>query len=571
MGAVFSATGVWMRASRDVQNSGDKPDCPQFETALNALAKALKAMNFYPPEHPLRNESISSAFSQITALFSGKELVFIWSKDACTLEGRPPVRNNSATARSLAREMLTRKLQRLIILPGLTSDDLKVFLAILTTEADHINSKGGIEAYMISSGIKTICANEVNLLPLAAGSGDTSGTESGATPSLQGDEGDGGIGGENTEPTSGSGGSQQSNDKQPPPEESAPEEAEAPLDLQFSKLGMDILLGMLKAENRESQFLQLAREVVDSAEDFKRTEAFDALLPVIEALIDIYTTSVRPPAQKEFIKYALEQIASGGMTVHLLDRIEVHIEDNDPLLNSICSVIGQSLAYPLIQRLCVAESLHARKAIAIALTRSGEAAISALIAMLKDERWYVVRNMVTILGEIVSPESVKALKMVSQHPEPKVRKEVVKALIKINPQASEAPLIAMLAESDRDVLRQVIFSLGAIRSKAALRPLLEIVSASDTFLKELELKKMAVSALGRIGDRQATEPLLDLLSVKGWLAPRRWLELKIAAANALGQLGDESALPRLKKLSASGSDLGKACSEATDNIERVLK
>ena len=568
---IYILEGVPMQSSRELQPPEGKSDALLLDAALNALAKALKAINFYPPEHPLRNESVSSALENLNSLLTGNPLIFLWSRDACTLAGDPPIRNSSATARSLAKEMLTRKLQRLIILPDLSISDLMAFLSIATTEAANIQAEGGIEAAMLNAGITTICANEVNLSLISTVKSGSTEPETVPDPDSEGIEAalDSDVAGENISP--GGIGAEQQKETDEASADNSQDHAEGPPDLQFSKLGMDILLGMLKAEDRESQFLQLAREVIDSAEEFRQQQAFDALLHVIEALLEIYSTTGRSQAQKEFVKYALEQIASGAMTGFILDRIEERMEENEPLLNSICAVLGQSLAYPLIQRLCVADALHARKTIAIALTHSGEAAISALVAMLRDERWYVVRNMVTILGEIVSPESIKALRMVSQHPEPKVRKEVVKSLVKVSPQASEAPLISMLTDPDRDVLRHVIFSLGAIRSKNAIKPLLEMVTTTDTFLKEVELKKIAVLALGRIGDRQATEPLLDILFVRGWFAPRRWNELKIAAATALGQLGDESALPKLKRLANSDSDLGTACSEATDNFERVLK
>ena len=535
-----------LQSGQELQISMDKSEELLLEPALNALAKAMKAMNFYPPEHPLRDESISSALALLNPFLDEKELILAWSRDGCTLAERAPARSSSSTARSLAREMLTRKLQRLIILPGLSMKDLKSFLAIVTTDPANIYAGGGIESVMLKAGITTICANEVNLSLLRGASQEGSEDEEDAIVANGAEE-------------------------EAEEEASAEEEPEEPMPIEFSMLGIDILLGMLKAESRETQFLQLAREVIDSAEELKRQEAFDALLPVIEALLEIHSAEERPASQREFIRYSLEQITSGTMTTYLLDRIEERATENESMLDSLCSTIGQSLAYPLIQRLCVTESLHTRKTIAIALTRSGEAAISALVSTLKDERWYVVRNMVTILGEISSPDSLKALQQTAGHPEPKVRKEVVKSLVKISPQGGERTLVGMLDDSDRDVVRQVIFSLGAIRSKAAARPLLDIVTASDTFLKELELKKLAVSALGKIGDRQATEPLLDILAVRGWLAPRRWLELKSAAAAALGQLGDESALPLLKRLSRHDSSFGVACSDAADNIERVVK
>ena len=161
--------------------------------------------------------------------------------------------------------------------------------------------------------------------------------------------------------------------------------------------------------------------------------------------------------------------------------------------------------------------------------------------------------------------------MVVRHPEPKVRKEIIKALLKINSQGAEQTLISLLADEDEDVVWQAIYSLGTIRSRAAVRPLLDILTVPDAFLKELALKKNALAALGRIGDRQATATLMDIIGSRGWLAPGRWQELKIAAAAALGQLGDETAIPLLKKLARRNTPLGSACGDAADNLERLVK
>lgn len=541
-----------MLSSQEVSLSEDKNSEALLEAALNALAKALKAINFYPSEHPLRDESVAAALQPLRLLIADQELILLWNRDSCSLAERAPVKSVSSTAKALAREMLMRKLQRLILLPELSLKDLRAFLLVITTEPEDVFASGGIEAVMHKMGITTIFANEVDLSLLRGLADEGSDSEEAASVSAIRDE---------------------LAEDQPVEEEEEPleEEADNPVDIQFSVLGIDILLGMLKAETRETQFLQLAREVMDSAEELKRQEAFEALLPVIGSLLGIHNTEGRAVSQKEFIRYSLEQIASGTMTVYLLDRIEESAAENEAMLDSLCAVIGNSFAYPLIQRLCVAESLHTRKAIARALTHSGEGAIAALVPMLKDERWYVVRNMVTILGEITGADSLRALQQTATHPEAKVRKEVIKSLVRIAPQAGENTLVAMLADSDREVVRQVVFSMGVVRSKAAVRPLLDVVTAADVFLKELELKKLAVAALGRIGDRQATEPLLNILETIGWLAPLRWMELKKAVAVALGHLGDENALPILKKLAKRDSPLGEACSDAADNLERVVK
>lgn len=523
----------------------------QLDAVLNALAKAIKALNFYPPEHPQREESITAAFNLLAALVRERELILVWSRDACAVADRTDLRSTSATAKALAREMLTRKLQRLIVLPRLSLPDLKNFLSILATDAATIYAGGGIEAEIARAGITSIAANEVNLLLLKGGlqEEEPDKAEEITTVALEAEE----------------------TLQEHPPEEESESVAEPEQDTRFSLLGIDILLGMLKAERQESPFLQLAREIIDATEELKRQEAFDALLPVIESLLEVHAEETRTNTQKEFIRYALEQIVAGAMTAFLLDLIEERAAPNAAVIDRLCEVIGQTLAYPLIQRLCVAETLQNRKALANALTKTGEAGTPALVAMLRDERWYVVRNMVTILGEITSAEAVKALQSTAKHPEAKVRKEVVKSLLKIAPRAGEAILITMLDDVDRDVVRQVIFSLGMLRSRIAVKPLLEIVTAADAFLKEVDLKKQSVAALGRIGDHEATGPLMDILVTRGWLAPRRWTELKVAAATALGQMGDESALPLLQRLAKHDTPVGEACADAAETLERILK
>jgi len=128
--------------------------------------------------------------------------------------------------------MLTRKLQRLTILPDVTEKDLLAFLTLISTEAATIHASGGIEKEMIRAGICTIGANEVDLSSLRGLHEEQAQLETeGPDESLPGE------------------------DVEEPEEE---EETEESQDIQFSILGLDILLGMLKAERNEHQFLQLA-------------------------------------------------------------------------------------------------------------------------------------------------------------------------------------------------------------------------------------------------------------------------------------------------------------------------
>lgn len=510
----------------------------QLEAALNALAKALKALNFYPPDHPQRDEAISSSYALLKPMLVERELVLLWSRDSCTApEGS--LRSTSSTAKALAREMLTRRLQRLIILPELSVKELKGFLTILTTDASELLSSGGIERAISRAGISSIGVNEVDLELLKQKKHEVAEEDPGVADEVSSED-EGSSSGEAMQLT---------------PEEKS----------------LETLLHRIKSAVAEAEYLEIAKEIMDCVERLKTKELFTPLPQALEILLQEYSSPERGSTEKEYTRYVLEQVTDAGVTNYLLENLELKNDEFSDLLDNLCTTIGKTLAYPLIQRLCVSDSLRMRKFVANALTRAGESAVPAIVSMLKDERWYVVRNMVTILGEISSVSALKPLQQAIWHPETKVRKEVIKSLLKISPQGAENSVIELLGDSDPEVVRQAVYSLGAMRSQLAVKPLMAIVLTSDTFLKNIHLKKLAIASLGRIGNRQATGVLMDILVTRGWLAPRRWAELKVAAAAALGQLGDETALPLLKRLAGSGAALGEACADAADNLERVVK
>ncbi len=512
-----------------------------LENALSALAKALKAQTFYPEGHPQRGDTTTSAFNQLQPLLEEGGLILLWSRDACTVADRPALKSSSLTAKGLAREMLVRKLQRLTFSPEVTIRDLMRLLTILTTDASIILAHGGVEKEMAAAGIVTICANEVDLETLKK------------------------LAEQQEEPEAEDG-----EDLQPEEEGEEKGSENQGAELQEA-MELETLLKKLKKETEEPAYLQLIRGIIDAVEKLKRREALHPLTAALSTLMEEHDLPRLSEQQREYVRFALEKTVEGEMTFFLLDLAQKKGTIHDNLLKELCTVVGKTMAYPLIQRLCIADSLQERKSIAGLLTRTGESGIPALLSMLKDERWYVVRNMVTILGEIASPSALRSLQTTAAHAEPKVRKEVIKSLLKISPQGAENTFVSMTSDPDDDVVRLAIHSLGSMRSKSAVRPLLEIVNESDPFLKELPLKKQAILAIGRIGEKQATESLTRLLECRGWLSPRRWQELKIAAANALGQIGDESAIPLLRRLAQQKTPLGSACGDAVDNLERLAK
>src|SRR6185369_6361796 len=108
-----------------------------------------------------------------------------------------------------------------------------------------------------------------------------------------------------------------------------------------------------------------------------------------------------------------------------------------------------------------------------------------------------------------------------------------------------------------------------MKSKRSLIELLKIINAKDLFLKTLQLKIDALTAIAIIGDRQTVPRLITLLEERHLLAAARGRQLKTAVAVCLGKLGDPKALPALNKLASAGGDLGSACLDAIAMIEKA--
>ena len=493
--------------------------------ALVHLHKALKGAGFYPQGHPYRSETLQRAFEVLRALLAERELILSVSRQGFLLDGEV-VEGNVMTLQ-FAHECFIRRVASIVFMQDLLLCDLEAFIRLLNADPHKTAGFGGFARQLEESGVQTIWINEKDLAAIWAKRGGP------------------GFGEEAAEGWDGF----------------------ASLEAAAEARTRDIaeLLRLMAQEKLDARYQELGRELVKT---LRGHTGGSAVLPVLEELLRQHRDLQRSLPQREYALFALEHVADGAADL-LLDCLESRECEDKEGIHQVLSVLGGKGAYWIIQRICLAEGLFERKALATALVSLGTPAIAPLIAMLKDERWYVVRNMVSIIGELRSQECVVALKRPLYHKDVRVRKEAIRALMKIGGEPAECMLIQLLDELEEGVVRHAILSLGLMRSRQAVAPLMKLLERRDLLLKGLDAKKELAVALGRIGDRRATGLLLRMLATRGWPVLGRWLELKIVIASTLGVLGDEAALPALSALAAGKGTLAEACRDALDAIERV--
>jgi len=447
---------------------------------------------------------------------------------------------------SLSYEFFIRRIQKITFLHDLYEEDLLAFLRILTIPPDVIQKSGGVDKLMAEHGVRTIWVNEYDLSIISARRQDME--SSGKTPQTV-DEVESDLGLEWGED---------------------PDQPADNLDDLNSNDELLALLGRLAATLDEDLYRMAVRQAIACSDAFKSRNDLAALSPLLELLAEHAGDSTRGKNLSECARLGLEQLALGDeLLVYFLDHTAAPGALSREAMLAVLSASGPAGISLTISKMGSTDNLAVRKELSALLVGLGGPAVPAMLKMMQDTRWYIVRNLAAILGDIGLPEAVPELLACLKHTDIRVCKEAIRSLAKIGGREAESAIIAILHGSNSLLFPQVVASLGGLKSRKALAELVQIVCSSDLFLKNLSLKIDALGAIAMIGDRQAVPVLTRILASRHILARSRWVQLKIAIAGCLARLGDIRALPILKKKASGGGELGRVCTEAVEIIERM--
>ena len=155
---------------------------------------------------------------------------------------------------------------------------------------------------------------------------------------------------------------------------------------------------------------------------------------------------------------------------------------------------------------------------------------------LADPRWYVVRNIVFVLGLIGGDVIVPHLKRVVRHPERRVRRQCLVALGTVSPAAARPLLFAFLLQNDAEFFRGALEMLTARRDPFTAAKLLELLQdpAGDGRSPD---ERLALSrAVAATADETLLSRLAELL-VEGKVSPRAGAPELLVLAETVVRLG----------------------------------
>lgn len=244
---------------------------------------------------------------------------------------------------------------------------------------------------------------------------------------------------------------------------------------------------------------------------------------------------------------ALSRVGNEKLFKILTDK---HLEGSDSGSMEAAEILkrgGARSANYLIDRLAEEDDRGSRARLVTLLKEMGRGSSLPFTARLADTRWFLVRNVVHILGEIGDTSVVPSLREVMKHPDARVRKELVRTLMRLSGTECEGLIIDAIADPDRGVQETAVSSLSVLRGERSEGIILDIVKKAGPYAGvDTDVRAEAIASAGRMGLKEAIQPLIEILTKKAFIGFAESATLRIAAVQALGALGGDLVIETLR-------------------------
>lgn len=490
----------------------------RISRAVAELAKGLKSVTFYPPGHPALIQTLSKIianFEEIPLPEAGLEIDV--TRNALLFMDTPLPVPNKAVA-DLNRELYLRRAAKVIFLPNLKAGEMVTFLAILNRDLQEIQDEGGLERIMLREKVSRIWVNRVDY--------------QGLTEMLKTEE--------------------------PESDESA-ETATADDDLSLGlenlppeELTIDDLLGLIEKETDAAAYrdhlIALSRALFNERMDRKIEYASRALM-IFAGHIE------RPPLQNAEIanlaRLGIKEMASDELVAHYLHLLRDKAGRARREVETVLVAFGDRAVKPLLKALAEEEDLLVRKSIVEIIVKIGRPAVPALLENLNDARWFVVRNMVTILGSLGLPDLAPHVATVLSHPDLRVKKEAIKALSKLPHPSAVLALGELCFFPEETVALSAIAAMSSKKESEAVLTLYRRAVQKRIFFPHYRLAHEAIDSLRAIGTDEAVTALEEILQTMVVWETKKFRAMKIHALRSISKVHGEKPEAALERATRS--------------------
>jgi HEAT repeat protein len=327
---------------------------------------------------------------------------------------------------------------------------------------------------------------------------------------------------------------------------------------------VSILLEIFNLAQNEKEYDEITKNIAKVL-DFALSQ--DAIEPLILALVDIKSAIEHQVYAKE-VNASLKQIEyyvnSSRFIKLLADTLDRGVELSEELVAQLSSLLNRKAIPGLITILGELKRDSARKAVVNILSNLGKNEIPALAKGLDHEKWYVVKDIISILKRIGDRQAVEHLIRVLQHPDSRVRKNAVQTLGKLGSEAALQALVECMSDADESVRVAAIRSIGFIGTPTAKKIFLDKLGERRLTRAGFLEKRTLFEMLAGWKEDDVIQILTKLVKKRVWFKRAKFNETKAAAVYCLGLIGEQETVHVLEELRSTRSKTLR------DNVEAAI-
>ena len=239
------------------------------------------------------------------------------------------------------------------------------------------------------------------------------------------------------------------------------------------------------------------------------------------------------PANAELLKDLIARIGDSSYIRKLSDIINRQSIINRAAIEIYLDALGLEALVPITGMLGHLVSREARLTVCDFLAKRGKDYINIIAGGLYDERWYVVRNTVLILGRIGGQGVIPHLTGVARHADQRVRHEVILALRANASDRAIEVMFEFLRDPEPDLRRIALNNLKKAGGARSFEIVKDIVHSPDFAAYPLNEQAQFLAVYSYLGGTDAIAFLYSMIQSFSLFGFGRKARYRVMALRAL--------------------------------------
>lgn len=323
------------------------------------------------------------------------------------------------------------------------------------------------------------------------------------------------------------------------------------------------LLSVLELVKNSTNYKHYARGLTDTITALIHTGQYALASKSMDMLQRHVINKQILKENREYAESILKNIQKPELASELLEALSKWGKKQSDTICSLLNALGEASYQPTLEALRNEEDRASRSAMVEVLACAGDCVCPIIKRNLESDNWQFVRNLVALLAKINPDDLLDCLQPALESPEPRVRKEVAKAIAASITKEAIAPLVELATDEDQSVRQQAVLMLGRFREfDEAADALIDILKNAGKNRLEISDEVLAIESLGKIKSPNVLKYLSGFFS-RSSVWKLRDEKLLNAVAAAIAKIDDPAAQKILSKgtKSLSGA-IRRACKKA---------